>query len=130
MNLHRHLFGLMAALALGLHAPSSSGAEKKAWITIGDAAFRQVRQLVPSIVSVESHQLAGGGQKIHAVSVSEAEIDTVASIIHQRLQQCGGFVYHKAEAEARAALRNSAATEFAPSYVIDHRDLVEQCLHR
>jgi leucyl aminopeptidase len=128
MNIHPHLFGLMAALVFGAHTPACSAAEKKAWITIGDAAFGEVRRLVPGIVSIESRQLAGGGQKIHAVSVSEAELETVAGAIHQRLQQCGGFVFHKTEAEARAALRNTAAAGPSPSYAIDNRDLVEPVL--
>jgi leucyl aminopeptidase len=118
----------MLALALGLQAPTSAASEKKAWITMGDAAFRQVRQLVPGIVSAESRRLVGGGETIHAVNVSEAELETVAGVIHQRLKQCGGFVFHKTEAEARAALRHTAAEGPSPSYVIDHRDLVEPVL--
>lgn len=47
MKSRRHLYGFLAALAIGVHAPASSAPEKKAWITMGDAAFRQVRRLVP-----------------------------------------------------------------------------------
>jgi leucyl aminopeptidase len=126
----RRLSGLIVALVLGLYSIASSATEKKAWITMGDAAFRQVRQLVPSAVAIESRQLAGGGETIHAVSVSESGLETVAGAIHQRLQQCGGFVYHKTEAEARAALRNVVAAGFSPSYVVDNRDLVEPLLAR
>jgi leucyl aminopeptidase len=129
MKRHRRLVGLMAALALGLHAPASSAADKKVWITLGEAAFLQVRQLVPGIVSVESRQIAGGAQTVHAVSIREAELETVADEIHRRLQQCGGFVFHKTEAEARAALHITATVAGAsPSYAIDNRDLVEPVL--
>jgi leucyl aminopeptidase len=128
MNTHRRLLGLMAALALGLYPVASPATDKKAWITMGDAAFRQVHQLVPGLASVESRQLADGGQTVHAVSVSEAKLETVAGLIHQRLQQCGGFVFHKTEAEARAALRNTAAPGSPLSYVIDNRALVEPML--
>jgi leucyl aminopeptidase len=128
MKSHSYLLGLMAALAIGLSPPASSAPEKKAWITMGDAVFLQVRQLVPGIASVESRQLAGGGQKIHVVSVSEARLEAVASVIHQRLQQCGGFIFHKTEAEARATLRNTAAAGSPPSYAIDNGDLVEPML--
>jgi leucyl aminopeptidase len=130
MKFDRRLSWVIPVLALGLSASTSSAAEKKAWITIGDAAFRQVRQLIPGIVSIESRQLAGGGQKIHAVSVSETELATVAGAIHQRLRQCGGFVFHKTEAQARAALRHSATATNPPSYLIDNRDLVEPVLAR
>jgi leucyl aminopeptidase len=118
----------MTVLALGLHPASSPAADKKAWITMGDAAFREVRQLVPGVASIASRQLAGGGQTIHVVSVSEAKLDTIAGAVHQRLQQCGGFVFHKTEAEARAALRNTVVAASPPSYVIDHRELVDPVL--
>ena len=97
---------------------------------MGEAAFLQVRQLIPGIASVESRQPAGDGQKIHAVRVSESRLETIADAIHQRLQQCGGFMHHKTEAEARAALRASAAAGISPSYAIDNRELVEPVLAR
>ena len=128
---HRpYLSGLVAVLALGLPPTASSAPDKTAWITMGDAAFVQVRQLVPGIASVESRQLSGGGQKIHAVRVSESRLETIADAIHQRLQQCGGFMLHKSEAEARAALRGSVAVGISPSYAIDNRELVELVLAR
>jgi leucyl aminopeptidase len=130
MKSRSYLFAVMAALALGLSSPASSAAEKTAWITMGEATFLQVRQLVPGIASVDSRQLAGGGQKIHAVRVSESRLETIADAIHQRLQQCGGFMLHKTEAEARAALRGSTATGASPSYAIDNRELVEPVLAR
>jgi leucyl aminopeptidase len=118
----------MAALVLSLVPTAASATDKKAWITIGDAAFRQVRLLVPGIASVESRRLAASGETIHAVSISESKLETVAGALHQRLQQCGGFVFHKTEAAARAALWTAAAAGAAPSYVIDNRDLVEPML--
>lgn len=124
MTSPRRLCGLAAVLALSACLPTSFAADKKAWITIGDAAFRQVRQLVPGIAPVESRQLAGGGQTIHAVSVSDTELETVAGAIHQRMQQCGGFIFHRTEAEARAALHSMPAAGPAPSYAIDRRELV------
>jgi leucyl aminopeptidase len=130
MKRHLYLPGLMAVLLLGLPPFASSAPEKKAWITMGDAAFLQVRQLVPGLASVESRQLAGGGQKIHAVSVGESRLETIADAIHQRLQQCGGFMLHKTEAEARAALRGSVAAGLTPAYLIDNRELVEPVLAR
>ena len=128
MKTHRHLFGLLAVLTLSLFPTASSATDKKAWITIGDAAFRQVRLLAQDAVSVESRRLAPGGETIHAVSLSEAKLETVAGALHHRLQQCGGFVFHKTEAEARAALRNVATGGAAPSYAIDNRALVEPML--
>jgi len=124
MRLRRPLSGFMAALAFSACLSASSAADKKAWITIGDAAFRQVRPLLPGVVPAESRQLGGGGQKIHAVSVPENELETIAGALHQRLRQCGGFVFHNTEAEARAALHPMPATSASLTYAIDHRELV------
>jgi leucyl aminopeptidase len=124
----------MAVLVLGLYAPAASAAQpapasgKKVWITLGDAAFRQVRQLVPGVAPVESRQLAGGGETVHALGVNEARLVSIAGAIHQRLQQCGGFVFHKSEAEARAALHSTGAAGPSPSYAIDNRALVDPVL--
>lgn len=128
MKSHPYLSGLVAVLALGLPPSAPSASEKTAWITMDDAAFSQVRQLVPGIASVESRQLAGGGQKIHAVRVNESRVETIADAIHQGLRQCGGFLLHKSEAEARAALRGSIAVGISPSYAVDNRELVEPVL--
>lgn len=68
MKIYRHLFGFLAALAIGVHAPAFSAPEKKAWITMGDAAFRQVRRLVPGLASIESRQLVAEEQTVHAVN--------------------------------------------------------------
>jgi leucyl aminopeptidase len=124
MNTRHRSIALLGVLAFATSVSPSSAADGKAWITIGDAAFRQVRQLLPDAVPVESRKLAGGGQTIHAVSVREHELETIAGAIHQRLQQCGGFVFHNTEAEARAALQPMPATGRSPSYAIDHRDAV------
>lgn len=128
MNIHRGLCGLVAAFAFSVTAPASSAAPGKVWLTMGEAAFRQVRQFVPGVVSIESRRLADAGQTIHLVSIGEADLETLAAVIHRRLQQCGGFVFHATQAEARAALRGTAAVDFLPSYVIAHRDLVEPAL--
>lgn len=88
MQIYRRLFGFVAVLAMSSYSTAASATDRKAWITMGDAAFRQVRQLVPGVASIESRQLAGGEQTIHVVSVSEAKLETVAGAIHQRLQQC------------------------------------------
>jgi leucyl aminopeptidase len=130
MKSRSYLSGFVAALALSLPPSASSAPEKKAWITMGDAAFLQVRQLVPGLASVESRQLAGGGPKVHAVSVGESRLETIADAIHQRMQQCGGFMLHKTEAEARAALRGNVVAGPTPSYLIDNRELVEPVLAR
>jgi leucyl aminopeptidase len=123
-----HLIAVAAVLAECLHPTTSSAADKKAWVTMGDAAFRQARQLVPGVASAESRQLAGGAETVHAISISEAKLEELAGAIHQHRQQCGGFVYHRSKAAARAALRPPAAPISLLAYEIKHRVLVEPVL--
>ena len=129
MKIGPSLPGLLAALTIGLgNTANSAATEQKGWITIGDTAFQQMRPLVPGIASLETRQVAGGTQKIHAVAIHETDIETISAAIHQRLQRCGGFLVHKTEAEARAALRDVPPSVPAPSYAIDQRNLVEPIL--
>lgn len=128
MRIRPHLFASLLALVGGLHAQAALAADKKAWITIGDAAFHEVRKLVPDLASVESRQLAVGAATVHVVGVSEAKLETIAGAIHRRLQQCGGFLHHKSESVARAALQSTVAAGAAPAHVIAHRELVEPVL--
>jgi leucyl aminopeptidase len=121
---------LAAALSFSLSSAAAPPAKKKAWITIGDAAFQQVRKFAPNMVSIESRHLwtAGSAEKIHAVTLDEAALPNIAGAIHQRLGQCGGYVYHATEAEARAALRRQRIEPPHRPYAIDNRELVEPLL--
>ena len=54
---------LLATLCLSLPATAGPATKRRAWITIGDAAFRQIQETIASdIVSIESRQLDGGGR--------------------------------------------------------------------
>jgi leucyl aminopeptidase len=121
---------LAAALSFSLSSAAAPPAKRKAWITIGDAAFQQVKKITPNIVSIESRHVraAGAAEKIHAVMLDEAELPVIAGAIHQRLRQCGGYMYHATEAEARAALRRQRIEPPPRAYAIDNRALVEPVL--
>jgi leucyl aminopeptidase len=121
---------LAAALSFSLSSAAVPPGPRKAWITIGDAAFQQVKKIRPNIVSIESRHVkaAGAAEKIHAVALDDTELPTIAGAIHQRLRQCGGYVYHASEAEARAALRRQPIEPPPRRYTIDNRDLVEPLL--
>jgi leucyl aminopeptidase len=123
-------FGLAATLLTNLGSAAPPPAQRKAWITIGDAAFQQVKKIAPHIVSADSRHVRtdGAGEKIHAVALDEAELASVAAAIHQRLRQCGGYLYHATQAEARAALRRQRIAPSHPAYAIDNRDVVEPLL--
>jgi len=121
---------LLSALCLGLASTASAASKRRAWITIGDAAFRQIRTLAPDVVSIGSRQLRVGAvaEKIHAVVLDESRLVVIAGAIHERMGQCGGFMYHASEAEARAALNISRIAVPARLYGIHQRERVEPML--
>lgn len=118
---------LGSILCLSLTAGAGMSEKRRAWITIGDAAFQKVQTLVPDAVSIGSRHIrtVGVSEKVHAAVVDESRLATIAGAIHQRLGQCGGFMYHASEAEARAALALRRGAVAAPAYGIDQRDVVE-----
>ncbi|NNG25879.1 M20/M25/M40 family metallo-hydrolase [Telluria aromaticivorans] len=126
------LLKLCLFLTLFSHLGAAAGppAKKRAWITIGDAAFRQAKSFAPDMVSIATRQLSSGdtSEKVNAVVMDEGRLTAVAGAIHQRIGQCGGFMYHATEAEARAALAWRQVEPALRSYVISQRELVEPML--
>jgi leucyl aminopeptidase len=122
--------GVAAVLSFSLSTAAAPLPRTKAWITLGDAAFKQARIADPGIVPVETRQVvtAGASETIHAVAIDEARLGAVAAAIHQRLRQCGGFMYHATEAAARAALHRPRTAEPSPAYAVDNQALVEPLL--
>jgi leucyl aminopeptidase len=120
---------LLFVLSLGVSA-TAGPTKKRAWITIGDAAFRQVKMVAPDMVAIDTRQLGmdGAAEKVHAVALDQGRLVAIAGVIHQRMGQCGGFMYHTSEAEARAALTQRSAAEPTPPYSITQRELLEPML--
>lgn len=121
---------LFSLLCVGVTATTVPSTKKRTWMTIGDAAFRQVQAVAPELASIDSRQLrvAGSSEKVHAVVIDESSLAAVAGAIHQRMGQCGGFVVHASEAEARAALERSPFAAGTPAYGIRQRAVVEPML--
>ena len=123
-------FCLLSAVCVSVAAHANQSVKRRAWITIGDAAYRQIASISPTIVSVESRDLgvAGSSEKVHAVAMDEGQLAQVTEAIHRRMGQCGGFMFHASEAEARAALKNPRLVSPGRSYAINNRDLLEPLL--
>jgi len=121
---------VLSILCLSLAATAAAPKKRRAWITIGDTAFQKVQALVPRMVAIGSRQtsVAGMPEKVHAVVVDESQIVAIAGAIHQHMGQCGGFMYHTSEAEARAALAVRRDAMPVPVYGIDQREVVEPIL--
>jgi leucyl aminopeptidase len=121
---------LFSTLCLSLAATAGSSTKRRAWITIGDAAFRQIQTVAPDLVSIASRQVvaAGVSEKVHAVVMDESRLPAVAGAIHARMGHCGGFMYHASEAEARAALELRRVAVDTPAYALGRREVVEPML--
>jgi leucyl aminopeptidase len=133
MSLRHIRLGAIALLLFTASSPPALAGDKKIWITMGDAVFQQVRSVVRGLVPVETRRVTAAGtpDTIHAVAMDEKALDALAAAVHQRARQCGGFMVHQTEAQARAAVRvQPAAVESHPSYAIDNQPLVEPLLTR
>lgn len=109
---------------------------KKVWITIGDKAFTELKTLLPQTVAAASklQQSAVGEfarqEQVHLVQVDEAHLDALSGAVHAKLRQCGGFMAHANEQEARTALQGPQTTLAAvrPSYAIDNQTTINPIL--
>ncbi len=136
---------ILSSLMLGLVLSASgnvtsNAAEKKLWITIGDAAFNELKQISPNIVSRESHTVNAGSagfaktEEVHLVQIDEATMHSLSGAVHTKLKRCGGFMSHDSELSGRLALRNTAQgiapafASLAPSYTIDNQTTVTPLL--
>lgn len=121
---------LCSVLCLSLAATAGSSSKRRAWLTVGDAGFRQMQTVAPDVVSIASRELRTGGvsEKVHAVVMDESRLVAAAGAIHEKLGRCGGFMYHASEAEARAALSLRRVASALPPYSIDQREVVEPML--
>lgn len=133
---------LLAVLVAGLFASTTAAAENKnTWITVGDAAFAQLKKSVPSILAKESRMLRtndasakiAATENVHLVEVDEDTLLKLSKAMHHELKRCGGYAYHPSEAAGKQALakQGGMATPAAvvrPSYVIDNQTTVSPVL--
>lgn len=128
---------LLAGLCLTAWADSAPSG-KKVWITVGDAAYVQLKKLAPQVVAGESRvQPASAGlgravglERAYAVEVDEGLLGGLSEAVHHELRRCGGYMAHPSRAAAIAALQPPPAVAMAsrPSYVIDNQTAVNPLL--
>lgn len=139
--LSRRFVRRFAGTAVALACASLAGiaqAAPRVWITLGDDAYRLLRELDAAATPAASRTLmvaAPGGKRqaeqVHAVAVDAAALPLLSEAVHDRLRHCGGYIVHASQAEARAALDFAgAAPATAPSYAIDDADIVNDLLPR
>jgi leucyl aminopeptidase len=115
---------------------SLAASGKKVWITLGEKAWAELQAVVPQSVSAASklHQSAVGEfarqERVHLVQVDEAHLAALSGAVHAKLRQCGGYMAHATEQEARVALQGPSANLAAvrPSYTIDNQTIITPIL--
>jgi bacterial leucyl aminopeptidase len=133
-----------AACATVTGALSSAALAAPVWITVGDAAWAELKKVVPDArptASVQvpvqvpekrgSAKLVPATEGVHAVLVEEDALPEFSAHVHHHLHKCGGYVQHDSMAQALAVLHRlqnpapiSRAASRAPSYAIDNQPQV------
>ncbi|SFU27589.1 M20/M25/M40 family metallo-hydrolase [Pseudoduganella namucuonensis] len=136
---------LYAGLLAGTmgHIGAASAQPKTVWITVGDAAYAQLKKSAPELVTRESRSaLVSSGsakgvaaqEKVHLVEVDEQQMLKLSSAVHRELHRCGGFMAHASEAAGVSALSPAPASKAAslavprPPYAIDQQTVVNPML--
>ena len=130
---------LVAGLLAGISLNAAAADEKLQWITVGDAAYKQLQKLAPKAIAKLSATVDAGSQgivaseKVHLVQVNEAQMLALSHAVHHELKRCGGFMFHPTEAAGRSALAPKTslvglATPSRPSYKIDNQATVNAVL--
>ncbi|KQV88625.1 leucyl aminopeptidase [Massilia sp. Root351] len=136
-----------ALIVAGLLAGASAGAcaqNGTIWITVGDAAYEQLKKNAPQAVKRESRStmvtsVAAGGanaiaaqEKVHLVEVSEQQMLALSAAVHKELHRCGGFMAHVSEAAGISALAPKTTLAVLavprPSYAIDQQTVINPLL--
>lgn len=117
--MERHL-----AIAAILMASSTAAPAQSSWLTVGQNAFVQLRQ-IGQHVTVRANRVAklagqGAAENVYVLEVAARDVPKIAGTLHRKLRHCGGFMYHASQAEALRLLDDAPldATWTRPSYVI------------
>jgi leucyl aminopeptidase len=128
-------------------------AADKVWISLGDAAYAELKAQRPALKPVRSvdvpvQRVRSGrvpgldipgvrAERVHLVQVDESWLAGLSEAVHHKLKRCGGFMAHATEAEGRAQLQQLARVSptltqglivTRPSYVIDQQTVVNPML--
>ena len=130
------MYGTSLATAVimvsGMAVSGTAAASQGSWLTVGEAAFAQLK-LGGHKVTIRANQLAAGGaENLYLIEVRTRDLPSIAATLHRKLKHCGGFMFHASEAQARVALAGGALRAVPlstrPSYVLANQALVTPIL--
>ncbi|WP_426751060.1 M20/M25/M40 family metallo-hydrolase [Myxococcus sp. Y35] len=107
--------------------PLVKAPDRVVWITLGSDALEHVNAALKG-AGHEAAVLSGQKDEVTALRVRESQLNLISRMMHEKLNRCGGFIYHDTEAAALAALDVSAARKAVPAtavtYSIDNAETV------
>lgn len=119
-----------------LMASASVAAAQSGWVTVGEAAYQQLKQSGHRVTirANRAAQPTDGGitENIYLLEVRARDLPLISNTLHRKQRHCGGFMYHASEDEARAVLAAGPRAPLAtrPSYVIANQAVVAPMLAR
>lgn len=116
-------------LAAGLMSAGATYAGPLKWVTLGDAAYAELRKIAPQATAKASR--AGQNEALHMVALDEDVLPRLSAAVHRDLKRCGGFFVHNTEGEAMQAIAGAPVAVAAltrPSYTIDNQTTVNSLL--
>ncbi|WP_338867149.1 M20/M25/M40 family metallo-hydrolase [Myxococcus stipitatus] len=119
----------MASLVmmLGCVSAYAKAPEREVWITLGSDALSEVNAAF-IVAGAKTPSLAGQKGGVVALKIPESQIDRVSRVMHDKLNRCGGFLYHDTEAAALSELSSGGAalvpSSLAVNYTLDNAPVV------
>ncbi|MES2319623.1 MAG: M20/M25/M40 family metallo-hydrolase [Pseudomonadota bacterium] len=113
-----------------LMAASSVASAQSGWLTVGEAAYLQLKHAGHGVTIRATRAARPVAEKVYLLEVKEGDMLRIAGTLHRRQRHCGGFMHHASEAEARQALAADPLPPQAtrPSYVIANQTVVQPLL--
>ncbi|NVI99728.1 M20/M25/M40 family metallo-hydrolase [Myxococcus sp. AM009] len=100
-------------------APPSQAPDPEVWITLGSDALEHVNAAFAS-AGHAAPSMSGQKADVTALRVRESQLNLISRMMHEKLNRCGGFIYHDTEAAALAALDPSAAAKAAKATAVTY----------
>lgn len=125
MNMKRLVSVLLVLCSVSAFAKArpAKAPDREVWITIGSDALEHVNAALKG-AGHEAATLTAQKDEVTALRVRESQLNLVSRMMHEKMNRCGGFLYHDTEAAALAALDVSttekAVSATAVTYSIDN----------
>lgn len=100
-------------------APPAKAPDPEVWITLGSDALEHVKTAFAS-AGHAAPLLSGQKEDITALRVRESQLNLISRMMHEKLNRCGGFIYHDTEAAALAAMDPSVAAKGAKATAVTY----------